>query len=150
MSLNQSRVYLYLLSNGSVSARNISEDPGLHRVDVYRKLRDLVKLGGGVEMYLGPPKNYVAIAPKVALTRLLSEMELRIGDLQRALRSLEYKLAEFRLTHSNSNKRAPSTDVRGTYYRIGHGSERHYAEIARTIRQAKKEVITVVSAKGVK
>ncbi|MCL5067689.1 MAG: hypothetical protein M1368_04970, partial [Thaumarchaeota archaeon] len=35
-------------------------------------------------------------------------------------------------------------------YRVGHGTERYYGEVQRMIRKAKSEVLTVVSAQGVK
>ena len=149
MSLNQSRVYLYLLVKGSISARNISKDLGLHRVDVYRKLRDLQNMGI-VEMYLGSPKTYVALEPKTALAKLLDKMEAKLGDLRMTSESLKDKLEEFQLEHSNSSKETLYADIHESYYRVGHGTERYYAEIGRMIRKAKKEVLTVVSAQGVK
>ena len=49
MSLNQSKVYLYADTEPLASRRNISKDLGLHRVDVYRKLRDLQRISIGIQ-----------------------------------------------------------------------------------------------------
>ena len=66
LSLNQAKVYLFLLTNGITSARPIATSLGLHRVEVYRKLRELEELGL-VEIYLSSPKRYSATEPKEAL-----------------------------------------------------------------------------------
>ncbi|MDG6907679.1 MAG: TrmB family transcriptional regulator [Nitrososphaerota archaeon] len=149
MSLNQSKVYLYLLANGSVSARNISKDLGLHRVDVYRKLRDLQNLGV-IEIYLGSPKTYIALEPKAALTKLLGKMESRLSDLRKSSVLLENKLREFQSEYSQLNRSKLLEETHESNYRVGFGTERYYTEITQMIRNAKNEVLTVVSARGVK
>ncbi|MDG6900328.1 MAG: hypothetical protein JRM88_07205, partial [Nitrososphaerota archaeon] len=92
LTLNQAKVYVYLLLRGPSTVHAISRDLGVHRVEVYRKVRDLDGLGL-LETYLEDPKRYAAVEPSVASSLLLRRQEERLSafevDLKGAFAKLE-------------------------------------------------------------
>ncbi|MDG6957913.1 MAG: hypothetical protein JRN55_04020, partial [Nitrososphaerota archaeon] len=87
LTLNQARVYVYLVLKGASPVIAISRDLGLHRVEVYRKLKDLDG-AGLLETYLDDPKRYAAVEPSVASTLLLRRQEERLSVFGEQLRAV--------------------------------------------------------------
>ncbi|MDG6998357.1 MAG: hypothetical protein JRN15_04495 [Nitrososphaerota archaeon] len=57
---------------------------------------------------------------------------------------------EFQSEYSRLNRSKLLEETHESNYRVGFGTERYYTEITQMIRNAKNEVLTVVSARGVK
>lgn len=146
LTLNQARVYVYLLLNGASSVLAISRDLGLHRVEVYRKLRDLDG-AGLLETYLDDPKRYAAVDPSVASTVLLRREEERLSSFEEELRGVFAKLdgAKRALEPRREGVRGPGEGI----YRFVRGRRRYYKEMANLARGARSEILRIVSPGGV-
>src|SRR5690349_4506879 len=119
LSSSQARLYLFLLGRSPLSAGQISKQLGVHRVDVYRQLRQLGD-AGIVELFLDSPKKFAASDPKTALTSLTSRVELKLVSLRELSFGLEERLRIFEanqklVTPSGSKSSADS------YYKFASG-----------------------------
>jgi len=148
LTLNQARIYVYLLAKGTSPVRDISKGLALHRVDVYRKLRELENLGL-LEEYLSSPKRYMAVDPKDAVPALLHRQEQTLALYRKRIGDSFTKLD--RLRDSRLNQRAPQWDAQGaeSFYKMVTGRRRYYDEMRRMIRGAKTEVLRIVSSGGI-
>jgi sugar-specific transcriptional regulator TrmB len=144
LTLNQARVYLFLLRAKNSNVRTISKELGLHRVEVYRKLKELEELGV-IDVVISSPKSYVPLEPKIALRNLVSKEEERVIHLKQALPSLESELVAYQSLKGRQILILPEKQ-----YRMAHGVNRYYSMVTKLIRSATREVLTVVSANGVK
>ncbi|MDG6973943.1 MAG: hypothetical protein JRN58_10470 [Nitrososphaerota archaeon] len=148
LTLNEARVYVHLLANGPSPVRAISKGTGLHRVEVYRKLRDLDE-AGLLETYLDRPKRYGAVEPRVASTVLLHRQEEALASFRKESRDVFAKLE--RLRDAGVSPR-PGQEGRGRsegVYRFVRGRRNYYNEIASLTRRADKEILRIVSPGGV-
>ncbi len=147
LTSNQARIYLFLLGRKPVSASVISKELGLHRVDVYRKLRELRDLGI-VDVHLDSPKRYEAIDPDAAISALLGRMESKIHSLQNYSEDLRTNLRQFQVARrANDNEGSLSTYSDGLY-KLVTGRERYYYEMSKLVRNAKFEVLRILSSGG--
>ena len=146
LTISQARVYLFLLRAGPANVRTISKQLGLHRVEVYRKLKELEELGI-IDVVISSPKSYVSLEPKIALRNLLIRVEQESVRLKKTLPTLKRQLTAYQSLEKNQRS-APAPTER--YYRMAHGMDRYYDMVARLVRNASNEVLTVVSPKGVK
>jgi sugar-specific transcriptional regulator TrmB len=94
LSSLQARVYIALLKLGAVRASQVSMNVGVVRPEVYRVLREL-SVKGLVQMNIGPPATYSAIAPRRALSTLTKRLRDKVvllskrqGELAEALSSV--------------------------------------------------------------
>lgn len=145
---NQARIYIFLLAEGTSPVRNISKNLGLHRVDVYRKLRELEDLGL-LEERFSSPKRYTAVDPKDAVPALLHKQEERMASYKRRVSDLFTRLD--RLHDSVIDQQSPRGDSEGvdSSYRLVTGRRRYYEEMRKMIRGAKGEVLRIVSSGGI-
>jgi sugar-specific transcriptional regulator TrmB len=135
-------LYLYLLSRGTPTpVHSISKDTGLHRVDLYRRLKDLEQ-NGLVEMHLETPKKYSAVEPQIAISSLVHKMEAEISSIRKSTSSLESRLELFK--KSASKEPLVDESERGAY-RLVLGRARQIQEIRGLIRSAKLEVLRILS-----
>ncbi len=147
LTLNQARIYVFLLTYGASPARMISRSLDLHRVDVYRKVRELEELGV-LEMYLDSPKRYGAVEPKNALSALLQRQEQKLQAFRQSSEETIVKLNA--LKDSLIQPSAYRKDILATApsYKLVLGRKSYYSEVARLVRKANKEVLRIVSAGG--
>jgi sugar-specific transcriptional regulator TrmB len=145
LTINQARVYLFLLAKGPSAARLVSEALNLHRVDVYRKLRELENLGM-LEQHLNSPRRFSAIDPKIAMAILLAKQEEKLTKSRQLSGELLPKLLG--LKNSFDSSEWGRGDANGTY-RLGSGRTRYHNEMRDLMRNARKEVLRVVSADGI-
>ncbi len=146
LTLNQARVYVYLVLKGASPVIAISRDLGLHRVEVYRKLKDLDG-AGLLETYLDDPKRYAAVEPSVASTLLLRRQEERLSVFGEQLRAVISRLDSARtaLGPRREGARGPGEGS----YRFVRGRRRYYNEMASLARGARTEILRIVSPGGV-
>ncbi|MDG6917480.1 MAG: hypothetical protein JRM85_07820 [Nitrososphaerota archaeon] len=146
LTLNQAKVYVYLLLRGPSTVHAISRDLGVHRVEVYRKVRDLDGLGL-IETYLEDPKRYAAVEPSVASSVLLRRQEERLSAFESDLKEAFSKLESARraLGPQLERQRGPGEGS----YRFVRGRRRYYKEMAALARGAKTEILRIVSPGGV-
>ena len=147
IGFNQARIYLALLSASPSSVNSISRFLGIHRVDVYRKIRELETIGL-VELHLGFPRTYSAVNPRNALSILVGMQEERVGVVKRQTTELLTALQSIKL---------PSFDFIGanvgiknvdSAYRLGIGHEAYISELNRLIGSSRREVLRIVSARA--
>ena len=86
-SLNQAKVYLSLINLGTCTAKDICKFSGVIREEVYRKLRELVKMNL-VEEILSRPTLYRAPSSKKVIQRMLKQKAIDISELH-------YKMDQF-------------------------------------------------------
>jgi sugar-specific transcriptional regulator TrmB len=144
LTLNEARVYLYLLANGAASVRAISKDTGLHRVEVYRKLHDLAE-DGLIETQLDRPKRYSAVDPKAALSTLLRKQEMELASFKLRSRKMLGRLEKF----ARGNDARPQRGEPGVTYRLVRGRRKYYDEITHLAARAQNEILRILSPGGV-
>lgn len=146
----QAKVYLYLIGRSHVNARTISANLTLHRVDVYRKLRELEDLGL-VETYLGFPKKFSAVSADIALPVLLRRMESKIKSVRNSSNEIKQKLKQYKRDNQLEDSNAdPDSAVSREMYKFVVGRKRYYHEVHSMLRNAKKEILRIISANGIK
>jgi len=78
----QARVYLALYNSGESTVRSLVENLHIHRADAYRAVQRLQSLGV-IELAIGNPNKYSAIAPKEAVTMLTENLEKSMISLKK-------------------------------------------------------------------
>lgn len=129
-------------------AGRISRLLGLHRVEVYRKLRELEELGL-VELYLSSPKRYGATEPKEALSTMLRRQEQRLKTFKERSAELIRGLDKLRTKAGVRPKIGESERQSESSYKLVLGQSRYVNELRERIRGAHREVLRIVSAGGV-
>lgn len=148
ITLNQARVYLYLVAEGISSAKPISESLGIHRVDVYRSLRELEGMGL-LRTYLDTPKRFGALSPRNAIPVLLKRQEQTLVAFRRESKDLIARLNQLSTTlKRRAGQNAPARD-RGEVYRLVLGEAQYIEEIRRVVRSARHEILRIVSSTGI-
>jgi sugar-specific transcriptional regulator TrmB len=145
----QAKLYLYLLSRGSAPAHEISKAVGLHRVDVYRKLRELESFGM-VEVYLDVPKRFGAVNPRVAISTLVSKLTSDVDSLRKSSITLENRLASFRVRQKTQNPLTALAAYSDTSYRYGMGRKNYLREVDNLTKNAKYEILRVAPPNGLR
>ena len=146
LTRNQARVYVYLALHGPSPVRAITRDLGLHRVEIYRKLRDLDG-AGLLETYLESPKRYAAVDPSVASSLLLRRQEKRVTELREELKGVFSRLDKAKRAEPGRREGARG-DGEGSYSFV-RGRRNYYSEMAAMASQAKSEILRIVSPGGV-
>ena len=89
LTVNQARVYACLLTRGTCTAKQVSEDAEIGASAVYSLFADLVELGL-IRQAGSKPITYTPIPPAVALRRFWAEKAIEINlSFKRALESLD-------------------------------------------------------------
>lgn len=133
------KVYVALSASGNSSANRLAELSGVHRVEVYRRLDELLRLGF-VSVNIGRPSTYQATDPHLVLEQLT---ETKIQDtlkLSEARDSLLKELAGVQnqnLTHQKDE---------GSTYQLIAGRRKGYAESERMVESARNEILRVISS----
>lgn len=141
LTLNEAKVYLFLLVSRDSSVKTISDSLKLHRVEVYRKLRELEELGL-VELQLGVPKRYAAVAAEDALTVLLSRREKELSESKKKSAEMIATVNLLSKTHGGG-ARDPVDQPQSTYKLIV-GRERYFKEMRTLMAGSKQEILRIV------
>lgn len=144
LTINQAKIYVYLLGKPFTSVRKVSEDLGLHRVDVYRKLHELEHLGM-IEVQIKSPRTYSAAPAKTALHSLLQIQQEKMKNLEAKSGEMISKLEEFK----NSNVKPLENSDQDVSYTMVIGRNRYYDEVRLLIRHSHNEVIRILSPLGI-
>ena len=139
----QAQAYLTLLMLGSTTAKSISRASEINRVDIYRALRHLKKLGV-VEEKLGNPAEFVAVEPDQTIDILISS-KLRVIDHLRSGKSeLHGKLVTYRnqfATRLSADSEVDETG-RDMYLKVIWG-EQMFRRVQSVVLQSKREIVTI-------
>ena len=149
LTINQARIYLFLLSKNPSSAREIAKGLGLHRVDVYRKLRELEELGM-LSTYFGLPKRFSAVDSRIALTSLIRRMRIKVTEAERSSIVLKRKLERHQSAQRPGNQGESRADFAEDYYKFGVGARAYYDELRHSVRTAAKSISNITSHNGLK
>jgi sugar-specific transcriptional regulator TrmB len=147
LTTNQAKIYIYLLGAPMSPVRIISKALDLHRVDVYRRLQELQDFGM-IEVHFKIPRTYSAIAPKSALATFLSMQEEKINKMKLESNHLINELDEYSRNFCK-DRSIESTLLYDEYCSLVVGRRHYYDEIKSLIRNAKSEVLRIVSPAGV-
>lgn len=134
------KVYVALTASGRSSANKLAELSGVHRVEVYRRLDELLRMGF-VSVSIGRPSTYQASDPHLVLEQLT---EAKIQDtmkLSEARDSLLVELAGLR----GMDDPTPRKDEGSTYQLIA-GRRKGYDESERLVESARTEILRVISS----
>ncbi|MEM0075359.1 MAG: helix-turn-helix domain-containing protein [Conexivisphaerales archaeon] len=143
---NQAKLYLHLLRNRISGAKEISRALNIHRVDVYRRLRELEELGI-VEVYLDFPKKFVAVNPRATLESLVQRVKSRLNQLEGARADLQRRLDKVEKSAQIYNP-ANIPLNQENYYKFSRGTTQYFTELARLLKNAKQEILKISSANG--
>lgn len=92
LSENESRIYLSLLSSGSLSAYEIASKTGIYRPNVYDKLETLIKKGL-VSYVIKNSKKYFTAAEPEKIEEYLNEEAEKIGQDKEKLKTIMPQLS---------------------------------------------------------
>jgi predicted DNA-binding transcriptional regulator len=82
LSMNETRVYLYLARTGGKKAAEIAEAVSIHRTETYRVLRDLGKRGVVLSAFEKPLK-FTAVPLEKAIEQLIDAQRIKLGLLEK-------------------------------------------------------------------
>jgi sugar-specific transcriptional regulator TrmB len=148
LTTNQARLYLHLLQNKTSGAKEIAKALNIHRVDVYRRLRELEELGI-IEVYLDFPKKFAATDPRTMLESLIRRAQSKVKAMEEARLGLQKKL-EYVENVSQMQNTFTSILNHESYYKFSRGSTQYFTEIARLIKSARQEILKISSANGLR
>lgn len=146
LTLNQARIYLYLLFTGPKPATSISKSLGLHRVDVYRRLHELQD-SGLLETSMDSPKKNMVLSPDKAAATLIRRQEEKLAKLKQRSHEVFGKLASVRESLSTGFK-LPAEYFREGSYRLVVGRKRYYDVAKELARNSRTEILRVSSPGG--
>jgi len=143
ISRAHARIYIALISRGESSATELAKATGIHRVDIYKKMNGILKLGLGT-VKLGRPVIYQATNPDTVLDSIIESKSKNVQDLEQAKIELQTKITASMLEGSfQENEKEPM-------YKLIIGRRQGYDESRRLLRLASKSVDRVVSPIGLR
>lgn len=143
MKKTLARVYVALLANGQSSADELSQIAGIHRVDIYKRLEEMTRIGL-CNLRLGRPKTYTAVDPGIIVDSLVKN---RMGELRRLSDSKSKLVPLLRRIESSAIHLPIEKELS---YELMIGRRQVYDATRRILRLANKEVIRVISPNGIK
>ena len=146
LTAGQARICLFLLIKGASTVRIISKSLDVHRVDVYRRLKELEEFEI-LEQYLDTPKRYGVVAPEYLVMALLKRHEGRLTELRERSAQLLPKLSS--LQRSFGVTKMNSDEDSNNLYRLGVGQTRYHNEMVGLMRGTRNEVLRVLSCDGI-
>lgn len=149
ISEGQAELYIYLLGKEPTNVRTILNELSLHRVDIYRKLRELEGLGL-VQVHLGSPMTFSAVSPALALDGLIQRLGSQVMKLKQSARGLERRLIEYTQAHNFSASQPSSNTSDRQMYRLVVGRESYYNEMHSAFRNARVEILRIISGSSFK
>lgn len=142
LSRTAAKVYVALFAMGEAPANKLAKATGVHRVDVYKRLEELTRLGF-VSVKLGRPSVYEPADPKFVLGQI---MEMRRKELEGLADGKDWLLAEFLQLRKRARLAPP--DQTAPLYQLIVGRQKGYDEAKSLMRSAQSEILRVVSAHG--
>ncbi|MEM4311160.1 MAG: helix-turn-helix domain-containing protein [Nitrososphaerales archaeon] len=139
----QAKIYLSLLAFGPMSAPKIAKLVNIHRADAYKKLKELINFGI-ISHQLGMPNIYVAESPFIATKMLIKRFEYNLKELRQRRKEI-LKLIPFIQKSRNVDELNKEP-----FFRLVIGREHCYSLARKLIREAKREVLRVISNRGLK
>jgi HTH-type transcriptional regulator, sugar sensing transcriptional regulator len=140
----QAQIYLTLLKLGTSTAKSVSVNSNTNRVDVYRALRRLGKLGL-VEQVLGNPITFSPVEPGQALDILLEAKTSQVERLASNKAYLKRRLDTLSLDRPlEAEGGAKSQEL---FLKVLSG-DRVFQRLKSLLMEAKTEVISVFSPKA--
>ncbi|MDG6999139.1 MAG: hypothetical protein JRN15_08505 [Nitrososphaerota archaeon] len=139
----QAQAYITLLKLGRSTAKSISINSDINRVDVYKAVKRLSKLGL-IEEILGNPIEFIAVEPKQALDILVESRSSQVDRLRSGKFQLEKRLE---LITSDRSAKDDSGEEE-LFVKILFG-EQVFRRLKTMITNSKKEIIAVFSPKSV-
>lgn len=140
----QQKIFVSLLGTSGLSTTEISKINAVHRSDVYRALRRLVKIGL-VEASLDNPSRYYAIEPVRAVRLLLDEKRKKLFSLESKADAitewLERSRKDQRVLIERDNTTATFRLIKG---------DAVTARVIKAIQTAQSEIIKVVSSQALR
>ena len=148
ISAGQARLYLFLVGRPPVGARTILSALKLSRVDAYRKLHELEKIGL-VQIHLGSPMSFSAVSPKIAISSLIQRLNLQVLKLKQSGKLLSEEIEDY-IRVNNTPEFNFQSQFDSQLYRLVVGQEQYYKEMHFSFRNAKIEILRIVSASGLR
>jgi sugar-specific transcriptional regulator TrmB len=145
MKKTLARLYVALVANGQSSAFELSKTAGIHRVDIYKRLQEMVSLGL-CNLKLGRPRKYAATDPNIVVDLLLKNKITTIRQLLKRKSNL-IQLLQGLWESSNPKILTPENDL---LYELIIGRRQIYDATRRILRLANHEVLRVISPNGIK
>ncbi len=136
------KVYVALLAKGEAPANELAKATGVHRVDVYKRLEELLRLGF-VSVRLGRPSIYEPADPKFALGQIT---EMKKQELEGLAEAKDWLLAEF--VQLRKRKKFPMSENAVPLYQLIVGRQQGYDNAKRLVQSAHREILRVVSMHG--
>jgi len=136
----QAQAYLTLLRFNSATAKSISRNSDINRVDIYRALRHLKKFGI-VEEKLGNPTQFIAVDPDQALEVLIASKLRSVDHLWVSKTETRNKLQEFKM-EAGGSALDEDVDVGEMFLRVVWG-EQQFKRVQKAVLGSKREIITI-------
>lgn len=140
----QAQIYITLLKLGRSTAKSISINSDINRVDVYRAVKRLSKLGL-IEQMLGNPITFAAVEPEQALDILVDVKSSQIERLRSEKTYLKRRLELLALDGPVKSKRGGEDEE--LFVKVLSG-EQVFRRLKSLITNSKEEVMTVFSPRS--
>ncbi|MEM4311576.1 MAG: helix-turn-helix domain-containing protein [Nitrososphaerales archaeon] len=136
----QAKLYIYLVINGSMKLNEIAHITGLHRMQAYRVLKQLIELGI-VEATLTRPSTYSALPPKEALNLLLDEV---VEHTQRLKENMAFTLEALKALTNSSFLRTSSAK-----FKVIQGRKQTFKLVKQICKKAQVEINNINTRNGI-
>jgi len=139
------KVYLALLRTGRSPANAIAKVAGVHRVDTYKKLKELTRLGFS-KLIMGRPTLYEPTEPRSVLEALVNSKK---AELEHAIESKTQLEPTLRALSSTVPVTQLADDGQSAYQVIA-GRKQGYNMMAKALQSARHDVQRIISPNGLK
>jgi sugar-specific transcriptional regulator TrmB len=139
----QAQTYITLLKLGRSTAKSISINSDVNRVDVYRAVKRLSKLGL-IEQELGSPIAFVAVEPEQALDILVDAKSSQVERLRSGKTHLKRTLESLELERPTKSDLAEDEEL---FVKVLSG-EQVFRRLKSLITNSREEVMAVFSPKS--
>ncbi|GBC75109.1 hypothetical protein HRbin06_00423 [archaeon HR06] len=133
----QAKMYLYLIQNGPSKLNDIAKGIGLHRMQTYRTLKQLIELGI-VEASLTRPTFFSPLPPKEALNLLIQDIIDKVDRLKENMAFTLEALKHFKNFNSFSQAK----------FKIIQGRKQTFKLIKDMTKRAKVEINNINTKNG--
>ncbi|MCP8309668.1 MAG: hypothetical protein H3Z54_13415, partial [archaeon] len=130
------RLYITLLELGVSPVRKVVKATSLHKVEVYRVLRELTDIGMAEEV-ISNPKKFRAIEPKIAIEAILQKEKERVSMMEQKGKELSVWLG------SIQGRKGEKEDF-GVRFKLIEGARRFLDRVQRTLENAQREVLFIM------
>jgi sugar-specific transcriptional regulator TrmB len=144
LSKDTAKVYVALLRTGRSPANAIAKVAGVHRVDTYKKLKELTRLGFG-KLIIERPTLYEPVDPKTVLEALINTKRRKLEHVMESGARLEATLRAL-----SSTVQVTQLDDGQSAYQVIVGRKQGYNMMAKALQSARYEVQRIISPNGLK